>query len=102
MNNFLIADGADFISLHRRDLRIDNNRKVICQDNFLAGKKSNIRHSLKDNNFLSIRHDRPVKFKHKTGYRLYFALSRRFPQLSYQNLKNNFIGHAQCPGYYQR
>jgi len=75
MKTALITGGAGFIGSHLCNLLIRNNYRVICLDNLLTGKKSNIRYLLKNNNFLFVKHDitRPIKFKEKIDYILHFA-----------------------------
>lgn len=75
MRTVLITGGAGFIGSHLCNLLRENDYKVICLDNLLTGRKSNIRHLLKDKNFTFIKHDitKPIKFKDKIDYILHFA-----------------------------
>lgn len=49
--NILIAGGAGFLGSHFCDLLIEKGHKVFCIDNFLTGKKENIKHLLNNKNF---------------------------------------------------
>ncbi|MFC1666081.1 NAD-dependent epimerase/dehydratase family protein [Pseudomonadota bacterium] len=54
MNNnrkILITGGAGFIGSHLIDLLLDKGFKVVCVDNLYLGRKDNIKHQLKNNNF---------------------------------------------------
>jgi len=53
----LIAGGAGFIGSHLCDLFISKNHSVIAVDNFVTGKKDNIKHLLKNKKFKFIKAD---------------------------------------------
>ncbi len=53
----LIAGGAGFIGSHLCDLFISKNHSVIAVDNFITGKKDNIKHLLKNKKFKFIKAD---------------------------------------------
>ncbi len=53
----LIAGGAGFIGSHLCDLFISKNHSVIAVDNFITGKKDNIKHLLKNKKFKFIKTD---------------------------------------------
>jgi len=75
MKTVLITGGAGFIGSHLCNLLRANNYRVICLDNLLTGKKSNIEHLLRDDNFKFVEHDItiPIRFKEKIEYILHFA-----------------------------
>ncbi len=53
----LVAGGAGFIGSHLCESLLKDGHKVICLDNFLTGKKSNVAGLLEQNNFLLINAD---------------------------------------------
>lgn len=59
----LITGGAGFLGSHLCDRLISQGHDVICLDNFFTGRKDNIRHLLKHENFELIRHDVVDPFK---------------------------------------
>ncbi len=61
--NVLIAGGAGFLGSHLCDLFISKNHKVIAVDNFITGKKENIKHLLKNKNFKFIKADITKKLR---------------------------------------
>jgi len=71
----LITGGAGFIGSHLCELFLGKNHKVICLDNLITGKLSNISHLLKNKNFRFIKHNisQPIEVKGKVDYILHFA-----------------------------
>lgn len=71
----LITGGAGFIGSHLCELFLNKNFKVICVDNLITGKLSNIKHLLKSKNFKFINHDisKPINIKGPIHYILHFA-----------------------------
>lgn len=59
----LITGGAGFLGSHLCDRLIEQGHDVICLDNLFTGRKDNIRHLLKNENFELIRHDVVDPFK---------------------------------------
>ena len=57
VKNILITGGAGFIGSHLCELFLDKGYKVVCLDNLITGKLSNIRHLLKNKNFKFIKHN---------------------------------------------
>ena len=53
----LITGGAGFIGSNLCEVLLKQNNKVICMDNFITGKKENIKPFLKDENFSLIEGD---------------------------------------------
>jgi dTDP-glucose 4,6-dehydratase len=61
--NVLIAGGAGFLGSHLCDFFISKNHKVIAVDNFITGKKENIKYLLKNKKFKFIKADISKKIK---------------------------------------
>ncbi len=58
----LIAGGAGFIGSHLCDRMIQEGYNVICVDNLITGSKKNIKHLLKNQDFLFLKQDISEKF----------------------------------------
>lgn len=73
--NVLITGGAGFIGSHLCQKLLKDRYRVICMDNLITGKKENIVHLLKDDNFKFIQHDvsKYIEIKEDLGYILHFA-----------------------------
>jgi dTDP-glucose 4,6-dehydratase len=71
----LITGGAGFIGSHLCELFLDKGFKVICLDNLITGKLSNISHLLKDKNFKFLKHNvsEYINIKGPVHYILHFA-----------------------------
>lgn len=71
----LLTGGAGFIGSHLCDCFIKKGHKVICLDNLITGKKSNVAHLLKNPNFKFIKHDvtKYIDVKGRIDYVLHFA-----------------------------
>lgn len=71
----LITGGAGFIGSHLSTLFIKKGYKVICMDNLITGKLSNIAHLLKERYFNFIRHNVSgyIGIKGPIHYVLHFA-----------------------------
>jgi dTDP-glucose 4,6-dehydratase len=71
----LITGGAGFIGSHLCERLLANGNQVICMDNFLTGKKENIRHLFKNRRFEFINHNvsNYIKVDGKVDYILHFA-----------------------------
>lgn len=59
----LVAGGAGFLGSHLCARLLRQKKKVICLDNFQTGRRENIAHLRKNNNFHLIEHDVWVPFK---------------------------------------
>jgi len=75
MKTVLITGGAGFIGTHLCNLLRERDYRIICLDNLITGKKSNIEHLLDDENFKFIEHDitKPIEFDEDIDYVLHFA-----------------------------
>jgi dTDP-glucose 4,6-dehydratase len=60
--NVLLAGGAGFLGSHFCDLLIHKGHSVYCIDNFITGKKENIKHLLNNKNFKFKKIDVSQKF----------------------------------------
>ena len=71
----LITGGAGFIGSHLCELFLGKGYKVICVDNLITGKLSNISHLLKNSNFRFIKHNisERINVKGPVHYVLHFA-----------------------------
>ena len=56
-SSILVAGGAGFLGSHLCDRLLQQRKKVICLDNFLTGRKENIAHLLRNDDFHLIEHD---------------------------------------------
>lgn len=68
----LITGGAGFLGSHLCDRMIQAGNEVICLDNYLTGRRKNIKHLLGHPNFELARHDviDPIKLKVDRIYNL--------------------------------
>lgn len=66
--NILLAGGAGFLGSHFCDFLIEKGHKVFCIDNFITGKKENIKHLLKNKNFKFKKIDISKKFSIKEKF----------------------------------
>ena len=57
MKTILITGGAGFIGSHLCEFLLDKGFKVICMDNFITGKRENIKHLENNKNFIFINHN---------------------------------------------
>ena len=57
MKRILVTGGGGFIGSHLCERLLNEGNEIICLDNFFTGRKSNIRHLLKNDHFELIRHD---------------------------------------------
>jgi dTDP-glucose 4,6-dehydratase len=72
---YLVTGGAGFIGSHLCDKLIGEGFKVICMDNLITGSLDNIRHLVKNKNFIFIKHNvsNKINIKGKLDYVLHFA-----------------------------
>ncbi|MBQ4178808.1 MAG: NAD-dependent epimerase/dehydratase family protein, partial [Elusimicrobia bacterium] len=66
--NILLAGGAGFLGSHFCDFLLEKGHSVYCIDNFITGKKENIKHLLNNKKF---------KFK-KTDITKKFSIKEKF------------------------
>ena len=69
MKTVLVSGGAGFIGSHLCERLLADGSRVICVDNFVTGRKENVRHLLPDKNFSLVEHDitQPLEIKEKIG-----------------------------------
>lgn len=80
----LVTGGAGFIGSHLCDKLIEEGSSVICLDNFLVGKKENIKHLM---------------------YNEHFELRKHDVEQSFDNIECDQIYHLACPAspiHYQK
>ena len=99
----VITGGAGFIGSHLCDKLLEEGFRIICLDNFITGKKENIRHLLKDKNFALIEHNvtKYIEIKGKVDYILHFASPASpndYLQFPIQTLKVNSLGTHNALG----
>lgn len=70
-----ITGGAGFIGSHLCELFLAKDYKVICLDNLITGKLSNISHLLKEKDFKFVKYNvsQYINIKEKVHYVLHFA-----------------------------
>ena len=66
--NILLAGGGGFLGSHFCDFLIGKGHKVFCIDNFVTGKKDNIKHLLNNKNFKFKKIDISKKFSLKEKF----------------------------------
>jgi len=73
--NVVVTGGAGFIGSHLCERLLKEGYRVICLDNFITGKKSNIRHLLKEKDFSFIEHNvtKFINVAGKIDFVLHFA-----------------------------
>ncbi len=71
----LITGGAGFIGSHLCEQLLSEGHKVVCMDNLITGKMSNIRHLLGHKDFKFINHNvsNHIEIKGRLDYILHFA-----------------------------
>jgi len=93
----LITGGAGFIGSHLCDRFIKQGFHVICMDNLITGSKDNIRHLLKEKDFIFSHHDvsRRIDIEGPIDYILHFASPASpvdYTDFSIQTLKVGSLG----------
>lgn len=74
MDTIIITGGAGFIGSHLCDALI-KEYKIICIDNCITGRKSNISHLISSKNFVLLEHDisKPLKINENVRYIFHLA-----------------------------
>jgi len=99
----LITGGAGFIGSHLCERFVAEGHQVICVDNFITGRESNIHLLMKQPSFSLIRHDisRPLEVAEPLDYVLHFASPASPPDyLKYpiQTMKVGSLGTLSALG----
>ncbi len=68
LTNVLVLGGAGFIGSHLCERLLDENKNVICVDNFASSGQNNISHLLRRPNFEFVKHDilEPLELENNT------------------------------------
>ena len=90
--NILLAGGAGFLGSHFCDFLIEKGHKVFCIDNFITGKKENIKHLLKNKNFKFKKIDISKKFSIKEKFDAVINFASIASPVFYYILKTKLIG----------
>lgn len=71
----LVTGGAGFLGSHLCELFLVKGYRVVCMDNLITGKMSNIRHLIKNDNFEFVKHNvsEHIDIKGRVNYILHFA-----------------------------
>lgn len=71
----VVTGGAGFIGSHLCERLLCEGYRVICMDNLLTGRLSNVKHLLKDKKFSFIKHNvcQHIKLNQRINYILHFA-----------------------------
>ena len=97
MKTFLITGGAGFIGSHLCEFLLGKGFKVICLDNFITGNKTNIKHLLKNKNFIILNHNvsEHITVNESLDYVLHFASPASpidYQKIPIQTLKAGSLG----------
>ncbi|MBU1086360.1 MAG: SDR family oxidoreductase [Candidatus Omnitrophica bacterium] len=101
--NILVTGGSGFLGSHLCKRFIQNGHSVICLDNFITGKKENIKDLLENLKFSLVEHDisNPICFGGKLDWVFHFAsIASPVFYLKYpiKTLKSGLNGTHNCLG----
>lgn len=99
----LVTGGAGFIGSHLCERLIDEGFKVICMDNFITGKPSNIKHLAEYGDFEFIKHNvtKYINVKGRIDYVMHFASPaspKDYLEFPIQTLKVGSLGTHNALG----
>jgi len=97
MSKILVTGGAGFLGSHICDFLLEKGHQVICMDNLITGKKENIDHLQKNENFTFINHDvsTHITIKEDIDFILHFASPASpidYQKIPIQTLKVGSLG----------
>lgn len=93
----LITGGAGFIGSHLCETLIRNDFKIICIDNLITGRISNLDAIIKNSNFKFLKHDviKPLRINGKVNYIFHlasYASPVYYQKYSIETLMTNSLG----------
>ncbi len=105
MKTILVTGGAGFLGSHLCDRLLERGDDVLCLDNFVTGRKANIKHLLEHPRFELIRHDvvRPVFVEADQIYNLACPASPEAYQWNpIKTIKTSTVGTVNVLGLAKR
>ena len=99
----VITGGAGFIGSHLCDRLLNDGFRVICLDNLITGSKENIRHLLKNKNFVFSKQNvsKYINIKDRVDFVLHFASlasPKDYLRFPIQTLKAGMLGTHNALG----
>ena len=82
----LVTGGAGFLGSYLCDLLLNQEYKVLCLDNLITGKESNIKHSLSNHDFKFISRDTCSQVKLRGKIDIIFHFASPASPIDYLNL----------------
>lgn len=101
----LVTGGAGFLGSHLCERLLDQDKEVLCLDNFFTGRRRNVAHLLANPNFELIRHDvvDPLKAEVDRIYNLACPASPVHYQYNpIKTVKTSVMGAINCLGLAKR
>ena len=103
MKTVLITGGAGFVGSHFCEYLLKKGYRVICMDNLITGRHSNVQHLLANKNFVFLKHDvsKHISVDEPLDYVLHFASPASpidYQKIPIQTLKVGSLGTHNCLG----
>lgn len=101
----LVTGGAGFLGSHLCERLLEQDKEVLCLDNFFTGRRRNVAHLLANPNFELIRHDvvDPLKAEVERIYNLACPASPVHYQYNpIKTVKTSVMGAINCLGLAKR